>query len=116
MHTVTVNGVTRPLNLALYICSLDPTEDNKLLIGEMRLCGIVYDDLDTRYYAILLRFRWDEISKDQLHYEMSDLSDDMLLRINSLLPEDCHFGHGGVNSIGGNKIGYWQWPSELMGE
>lgn len=115
-YTITVNGVIRPCNLALYICSFNPTDDNKLLMGEMRLCCINYDDFDRRYYDSKRRFEWLEISMDQFQYEMSDLSDDMLERINKYLPDDYHFGHGGVNSIGGNKIGYWQWPSELMGE
>lgn len=85
-------------------------------MGEMRLCGINYEDLDARYYDIMRRFRWDMINNDQLHYEMFDLNDHMLERINKYLPDDYHFGHGGVNSIGGNKVGYWRWPSELMGE
>lgn len=111
-HTIIVNGVTRPCNLALYICELNPTNDNKLLMGEMRLCGIYYEDFDKRYYDIERRFEWQELTSMQAFYEMLDLSNDMLERINSHLADAYHFGHGGINSIGGNKIGYWRWPDE----
>lgn len=115
-YTITVNGVTRPLNLALYICELNPTNDNKLLMGEMRLCGINYDDLDKRYFHIANMLNWGDITDTEHYCLMNDLCSVMLDRINNYLPEDCRFGCGGINSIGGNKIGYWQWTNELMGE